>query len=212
MAYKSLDIGSIIQVQYHAFLAGASSDLFSLVCALSWKWLMCVHDPVVPFLGALRGGDDNRHLSGLGRFRVHLIQARTRHQWRNNHATQSFRTTEHRGPSCQHVRRRSVQAAPKPPDYSPVDVGPKIREWEATPARIAPVVTARLGSRGGRGASSRQCLRDRLHHGEQDLADPERLSRPISGNVLQPDGRWPKAQVWVQANLAWPAGDPEPRP
>ena len=61
----------------------------------------------------------------------------------------------------------SVQAAPKPPDYSPVDVGPKLRSWEATPTRIAPISPARLGSRGGRGPGGSQCLRDRLRHGEQ---------------------------------------------
>jgi hypothetical protein len=35
----------------------------------------------------------------------------------------------------------SANAAPPPPDYRPVDVGPEVRGWEATPERLAPMPT-----------------------------------------------------------------------
>jgi hypothetical protein len=40
----------------------------------------------------------------------------------------------------------SIASANQPIDYQPVDVGPRIRGWEATPERIAPVSQAELAA------------------------------------------------------------------
>ena len=106
----------------------------------------------------------------------------------------------------------SVQAAPKPPDYSPVDVGPKIREWEATPARIAPASQPELAAEAAVAqAAVNASATDCITASKIWLILNDYLGRYQATYFnLMADG--PKAQVWVQANLAWPAGDPRATP
>jgi hypothetical protein len=98
-------------------------------------------------------------------------------------------------------------AAPKPIDYRPMDFGPILREWEATPERIDNTLADAAAEAGTSSTPYTECVLDtktwlRLNSvsGAYGLADYH----------LVAEG--PLAQIWVQANLAWPAGDPRPTP
>lgn len=108
-------------------------------------------------------------------------------------------------------------AAPPPPDYKPVDVGPELREWEATPGRIL----------GGLEAITPEEI-EALEAEAMDAA----AGTPYYDCVLdvkvwlvldnyygvyffdtyymvaETDG----SEMWVQADLSWPAGDPRDTP
>ncbi|MCB9421905.1 MAG: immune inhibitor A [Ardenticatenaceae bacterium] len=110
-----------------------------------------------------------------------------------------------------------AQAAQPLPDYQIYDVGPELREWDATPDRI----------QGGLAA---------LSQGEIDALEAEALaavaSTPYTECVLDSKlwlsldnylGRYffttfylvaetDGSELWVQADLSWPAGDPRPTP
>jgi immune inhibitor A len=105
-------------------------------------------------------------------------------------------------------------AAPKLPDYKPVDVGPELRTWEATPQRIQGELTAQeidaLEAEAMAAASSTpytDCILDAKlwlsldNYFGQYFFTTFYLVAETSGSEL-----------WVQANLSWPAGDPRPTP
>jgi hypothetical protein len=103
-------------------------------------------------------------------------------------------------------------AAPPPPNYSPTDIGPKIREWEATPERIAPVSEPDLaGEAVAAQAAVNASATDCITAAKYWLILNDYLGRyQVTTFYLMGEGSL--AQVWVQANLAWPAGDPRPKP
>jgi immune inhibitor A len=103
-------------------------------------------------------------------------------------------------------------AAPPPPNYSPTDIGPKIREWEATPERIAPVSEPDLaGEAVAAQAAVNASTTDCITAAKYWLILNDYLGRyQVTTFYLMGEGSL--AQVWVQANLAWPAGDPRPTP
>jgi immune inhibitor A len=99
-------------------------------------------------------------------------------------------------------------AAPKPPDYSPVDVGPEIRGWEATQDRIADTPDAAIAELGATSATPYTgCI---LETKTWMRLNSVTGSYGFTPYYLVADG--PLAQIWVQASLAWPAGDPRPTP
>lgn len=103
-------------------------------------------------------------------------------------------------------------AAPKPIDYAPYDAGPEIRGWEATADRIAPaseedLAAAEVTAQAAADASSTDCITD----SKIFLILNDYLGR-YQATFFNLMGDSPNSQVWVQANLAWPAGDPRPTP
>jgi immune inhibitor A len=103
-------------------------------------------------------------------------------------------------------------AAPKPIDYSPVDIGAEIRGWEATPERIGNTpadAAAELAAAGVVSASTpyTDCI---LETKTWMRLNSVTGSYGFTNYYLVADG--PLAQIWVQASLAWPAGDPRPTP
>lgn len=104
----------------------------------------------------------------------------------------------------------SVSAAPKPPDAKPIDIGPELREWEATPDRISGSLgeaDAEAAEAAAAGTDLSECTLDTKYF----LALDDYQGRyVVTAYNLVADGAG--AQIWVQANLAWPAGDPRPTP
>lgn len=107
----------------------------------------------------------------------------------------------------------SALAAPPPPDYSPVDVGPEIREWEATPERIGnlesfdPAAEEAAAAAALAGTPLADCTLDtKIFLILNDFSGQYQAT--FFNLVAQSD----LTQIWVQANLAWPAGDPRPTP
>ena len=105
-------------------------------------------------------------------------------------------------------------AAPPGPDYKPVDVGPELRTWDATPARImggmAPFSPEEIEALEAEAAASTpytDCILDTRMWMSLDnytgfyFFDFFHL-------VAESDG----AELWVQANLSWPDGDPRDPP
>ncbi len=102
-----------------------------------------------------------------------------------------------------------AQANFKPPNYSPVDVGPQIRQWEPTKDRISNT-PAEAEAQAGLAAASTplsECtLATKLFLGLNDYTGGYFFT---NFNLVAENG---SAQIWVQANLSWPAGDPRPTP
>jgi hypothetical protein len=110
-----------------------------------------------------------------------------------------------------------VGAAPPGPDYKPMDVGPEIRGWEASPERIAGGFT---------GFTPEQI--DALEAEAMDAAE----GTPYTNCILDAKvwmslnnytgyyffttfylvGETAGSELWVQADLSWPAGDPRDTP
>jgi immune inhibitor A len=106
----------------------------------------------------------------------------------------------------------SALAAPKPIDYKPVDVGPRIREMPATPDMISPVSQPDLAAeqavaQAAVNASATDCVTD----SKIFLILNDYLGR-YQATYFNLMGDSSGSQVWVQANLAWPAGDPRATP
>lgn len=107
---------------------------------------------------------------------------------------------------------RSVGAAPPTVDYRPVDIGPRIRSWAATPDRIAPsdgsaVAAEQSAAVAAVSASSTDCVTATKYW----LVLNDTTGRyQLAAFQLMADGA--AAQVWVQSNLAWPSGDPRTAP
>lgn len=103
-----------------------------------------------------------------------------------------------------------VEAGPPPPDYKPVDVGPKIREWEATESRLngAPVSADGLDVFSDEAAADYPCYSGNTrtwlslddYNGFYFFTDFHLIA--------ESDG----AELWVQDDLSWPDGDPRVTP
>jgi immune inhibitor A len=98
-------------------------------------------------------------------------------------------------------------AAPKPPDYVPVDVGPQIRGWEATRDRIADTPADAAAEVVASGTPYTSCILDTKTWMRLNSVTG---SYGFTNYYLVAEGAL--AQIWVQASLAWPAGDPRPTP
>ena len=106
----------------------------------------------------------------------------------------------------------SAMAAPKPIDYSPMDAGPRIREMPATPEMIAPISEEDLAGEQAAAeavvnASSTDCITATKYF--LILNDYTGQYQVTTFNLM---GESSGSQVWVQVNLAWPAGDPRATP
>lgn len=101
-------------------------------------------------------------------------------------------------------------AAPKLPDYIPFDVGPELREWEPTPARIVGSpddVDIAAATAAAVGTPYYDCIIDvRVWMSLDNVTgfyffDAFYLIAETAGSEL-----------WVQADLSYPEGDPRPEP
>jgi immune inhibitor A len=106
----------------------------------------------------------------------------------------------------------TIFAAPPPPDYDPVDAGPEIRGWEATAERVDPgspadLAAEQLAAQTVVNASATDCITASKIY----LILNDYLGR-YQATYFNLMGNSPTSQVWVQANLAWPSGDPRPTP
>lgn len=105
----------------------------------------------------------------------------------------------------------SALAARRPPDYRPVDAGPRIREMPATPDMVQPISESDLKAKEAAeavvNASSTDCITDAKYW--LILNDYLGVYQVTTFYLM---GEGALSQIWVQANLAWPAGDPRPTP
>ncbi|MCP4403670.1 MAG: peptidase M6 [bacterium] len=111
----------------------------------------------------------------------------------------------------------SVQASPPLPDYRPVDVGPELREWEATPERIegelTPFSQEELDAleaeamAAAAGAPYTDCILDAKLWLSLDNYYGQYFFTTFY-LVAETGG----SELWVQEDLSWPAGDPRPTP
>jgi immune inhibitor A len=108
-------------------------------------------------------------------------------------------------------------AGPPLPDYKPVDVGPELREWEADQSRIEGGATAispegieALEAEAMAAVSSTPytaCVLDtKVWMSLNDYAGAYFFT------TFYLVAETPESELWVQANLSWPAGDPRPTP
>ncbi len=98
-------------------------------------------------------------------------------------------------------------AAPKPPDYVPVDVGPEIRSWEPTQDRIADTPADAAAEVAATSTPISSCTLDTKTWMRLNSVTG---SYGFTNYFLVAEGSL--AQIWVQTSLAWPAGDPRPTP
>lgn len=101
-------------------------------------------------------------------------------------------------------------AAPPPPDYKPVDVGPEIREWEATMDRLAGMPDSEAGEEfySADAAADYPCytgvtkewLSLDNYYGYYFFTDFHLIAESDGG------------EIWVQDDLSYPAGDPRVLP
>ena len=98
-------------------------------------------------------------------------------------------------------------AAPKPIDYRPVDMGPIIRGWDATPERIENTLAEASAEIAPAATPYTECVLDTKYWLRLNSVAG---SYGLATYHLVAQG--PLAQIWVQTNLAWPAGDPRPTP
>ncbi|PVV84371.1 immune inhibitor A domain-containing protein [Dehalogenimonas alkenigignens] len=99
----------------------------------------------------------------------------------------------------------AIPAAAAKTDYSPVDVGPKIREWEADQGRISGTLDAQAGSNSPAEADAVV--------GEVKtfmILNDYTGGYQLTNFTLRAQGT--SAEIWVQNNLAWPSGDTRPTP
>ncbi|NIM95909.1 MAG: peptidase M6 [Anaerolineales bacterium] len=103
-----------------------------------------------------------------------------------------------------------ASAGPKLPDPRPVDVGPEVREWEATPERIGNLSSylfdeTLVGSATESVESA--CITDTKIW---LFADFYTGYYYLDVFGLMAEGS--ESQIWVQLDLSWPLGDPRPTP
>lgn len=103
----------------------------------------------------------------------------------------------------------SVQAAPPLPDYRPADIGPQIREWEATPERIAPMLDGLDEEMAAAAAAAEEldCILDTEIWMSADF-----YMGYYFFDVFYLVAESDLTQIWVQADLSWPEGDPRETP
>jgi len=107
-----------------------------------------------------------------------------------------------------------TQASPPDDGPSPIDVGFEIRDWEATPDRLSSEVTPELIAAEEEAAAeaaaesdvSACVLDEKVFLGLDDYNGQYFFDSFL---LLAEDGT---AQIWVQANLNWPDGDPRVNP
>jgi len=110
-----------------------------------------------------------------------------------------------------------ASASAPPPDYRPMDAGPELREWEATPGRIEGGLTAFTSEElaalesqamiAAAGTPYGDCVLD----AKVWLALDNYLGYYFFTTyylVAETVG----SELWIQADLAWPAGDPRETP
>ncbi len=101
----------------------------------------------------------------------------------------------------------SALAAPKPIDYKPIDMGPIIRELDASPERIQNTLAEAAAEAVLTATPYTQCVVDTKYWLRYNSTTG---GYSLATYYLVAQG--PLAQIWVQTNLAWPAGDPRPTP
>lgn len=107
----------------------------------------------------------------------------------------------------------SALAAPPPPDYKPMDVGPEVRQWEATPERIGNLESFDPAAEAAAAASIAgttplaQCTIDTKIWLSLDDARGQYILATFDKVAVGP-----LTEIWVQRNLAWPQGDPRTTP
>jgi hypothetical protein len=101
--------------------------------------------------------------------------------------------------------------ASQPIDYRPMDIGPELRTWEATPGRIAPMPAGLLdeaeAAAAAAAAGTTSCILDTKIW---MFLDSYLGVYFFDVFYLMADGSG--AQIWVQADLKWPEGDPRDVP
>lgn len=105
-----------------------------------------------------------------------------------------------------------VSAAPPPPRYDLIDIGPELRAQEPSEAVVEQPGAEELAGELAAGealanASSTDCITATKYF--LILNDYTGQYQVTTFNLM---GEGPLSQVWVQTNLAWPAGDPRPTP
>ncbi len=102
----------------------------------------------------------------------------------------------------------TAAAAPKPIDYRPVDIGPVIRGWDASPQRIENTLAeAEADAAPATSTPYTECVLDTKYWLRLNSVTG---SYGLATYHLVAEG--PLAQIWVQTDLSWPAGDPRPTP
>jgi len=104
-------------------------------------------------------------------------------------------------------------AGPPPPDYKPVDVGPEIRGWEATKDRIAgaPEIDFDQAQADAMAAVAGTPYQDCATEAKLWLSLDDYNGQYFFTTfylVAETAG----SEIWIQANLSWPDGDPRPTP
>lgn len=110
-----------------------------------------------------------------------------------------------------------AQAAQPLPDYQVYDVGPELREWDATPDRIQGGLTAL--SQGEIDALEAEAMAAVANTSYTDCVLDSKLWLSLDNYlgqyfftdfylVAETDG----SELWVQTDLSWPDGDPRPTP
>ncbi|MGD8603757.1 MAG: immune inhibitor A [Anaerolineales bacterium] len=104
-----------------------------------------------------------------------------------------------------------------PEDYKPVDVGPELRQWDATPERIEGGLTSFTAEELDALEAEAMDAAAGTPYGECVLDAKMWLSLDDYNGlyffdtfylVAETDG----SEIWIQADLSWPAGDPRPTP
>lgn len=102
----------------------------------------------------------------------------------------------------------AVSAAADLPDYKPVDVGPKIREWDATPERIAPRAESEESQVAVAAApEDYPCYVETKEW--LSLDDYEGVYFFTEFYLI---AQTETSELWVQADLSYPEGDPRDLP
>jgi immune inhibitor A len=103
----------------------------------------------------------------------------------------------------------TVLAATELPDYQPVDVGPELRTWEPVLERIAPESEANEGATitAAMAPEDYSCYEETKRwlylddvEGGYDYTDYYLIAETVN------------SELWVQADLSYPEGDPRPAP
>lgn len=102
-------------------------------------------------------------------------------------------------------------SAGEPIDYKPVDVGPELRAWEPTPARInrEPGILPDAASLVSESSSTpyTDCWTD-----SKWFLYLDDWNGYYDFDVFLLVAESDDAQIWIQADLSWPIGDPRPTP
>jgi hypothetical protein len=98
-------------------------------------------------------------------------------------------------------------AAPPIPDYKPVDVGPELRTWEATPERIMPKADGEVASAAALAPEDYPCFIE-----EKTWLSLDNFNGVYFFTDFYLIAETAGSELWVQADLSYPEGDPRPMP